>query len=70
MRKKKYFNGYKGNFCILNLKGPSKIAADNIFLINFYLSKKIRLDVSCKSSQAEDSHEISSLVLAEMSCFV
>ena len=30
-------------------------------LVYFYLSKKIRLDFSCKSS-AEDSHEKSSLI--------
>ena len=35
---------------ILTLKAPSKIAADDNCFFYFYLSKKIRLDVSCESS--------------------
>ena len=34
----------------LTLKAPTKIAADNILIFYFYLSKKIRLDFSCESS--------------------
>ena len=37
---------------ILTLKGPSKIAADD----TFYLSKKIRFDVSCESSAKQRIH--------------
>ena len=49
----------------LSLKAPIKIAADDtIIIFYFYLSKKIRLDVSCESS-ALDSHEISSLIFSE-----
>ena len=34
----------------LALKAPNKNAADDILIFYFYLSKKIRLDVSCESS--------------------
>ena len=34
----------------LTLKAQTKIAADDILIFYFYLSKKIRLDVSCESS--------------------
>ena len=34
----------------LTLKVPNKIAADNILIFYFYLSKKIRLDFSRESS--------------------
>ena len=34
----------------LTLKAPNKIAADDILMFYFYLSKKIRLDLSCESS--------------------
>ena len=34
----------------LTLKTPNKIAADDILIFYFYLSKKIRLDFSCESS--------------------
>ena len=34
----------------LILKEPNKIAADDILIIYFYPSKKIRLDFSCESS--------------------
>ena len=35
---------------VLTLKVPNKIAADDILIFDFYLSKKIRLDFSCESS--------------------
>ena len=35
---------------LLTLKAPKKIAADDISILYFYLSKKIRLDISSKSS--------------------
>ena len=42
---------------LLTLKAPSKIAADDTFIIfYFYLSKKIRLDVSCESSAKQVIH--------------
>ena len=45
----KYFQ-YRGRrFTGLTLKAPNKIAADDTFIF-YYLSKKIRLDVSCESS--------------------
>ena len=54
---------------LFTLKDPSIIAADNTFIfyffVHFFLLKKIRLDVSCESSAAEDSHKISSLILSE-----
>ena len=34
----------------LTLKHQTKIAADDILIFYFYLSKKIRLDFSCESS--------------------
>ena len=34
----------------LTLKAPNKIAADDTLFFYFYLSKEIRLDVSCESS--------------------
>ena len=34
----------------LPLKRQTKIAADDILVFYFYLSKKIRLDFSCESS--------------------
>ena len=41
----------------LTLKAPSKIAADDTFIIlKFYLSKNIRLDVSCESSAKQRIH--------------
>ena len=44
----------------------TKIAADDILIFYFYLSKKIRLDVSCESSaRAEDSLETWSLIFSE-----
>ena len=33
-----------------SLKRKTKIAADNIFIFYFYLSRKIRLDFPCESS--------------------
>ena len=42
---------------LLTLKAPSKIAADDTFIIfTFYLLKKIRLDVSCESSAKQRIH--------------
>ena len=35
---------------VLTLKGPNKIAADDTLFFYFYLSKEIRLAVSCESS--------------------
>ena len=35
---------------LLTLKAPNEIAADDILFLYFYLSKEIRLDVSCESS--------------------
>ena len=35
---------------LLTLKCQTKIAADDILIFYFYLSKKIRLDFSCESS--------------------
>ena len=43
---------------LLSLQCRIKIAADDIF-------KKTRLDISCESCLAEDSHEISSLIFSE-----
>ena len=34
----------------LPLKRRTKVAADDILIFYFYLSKKIRLDLSCESS--------------------
>ena len=51
-----------GYMLILTLKEPNEIGTDNTFIfINFYLSKKKRLDVSCESSA---SHEM------KMACFM
>ena len=47
------------------LKCQTKIAAEDTEFFYFYLFKEIRLDVSCESCQAEDSHEISSLIFSE-----
>ena len=41
------------SYDFIHLKEPNKIAADNIFFIFvflFYISKKIKIDVSCESS--------------------
>ena len=38
------------------LKCQTKIAADNILILYFYLSKKIRLDFSCESSAQQRIH--------------
>ena len=46
------------------LKRQTKIAADATLSFYFYLSKEIRLIVSCDFF-AEDSHEISSLIFSE-----
>ena len=46
----------------LILKEPNNIAADDILILYFYLSKKIRLDFSCV---AEDSLETSNLIFSE-----
>ena len=55
-------------------KRQTKIAADDLLIFYFYLSKKIRLDVSSESSarqrihlkqQVLDSRETSSLILSE-----
>ena len=35
---------------VLTLKAPKKIAANDIIIFYFYLSKKIRLNVSSESS--------------------
>ena len=40
----------------LTLKALNKIAADDILIFYFYLSKKIRLDVSCESSAWQRIH--------------
>ena len=56
---------FKASSC-LTLK--AKIAADDIlFFFNFYLLKKIRLDVLRESSavQRENSHEMPSLIFSE-----
>ena len=37
-------------YLMLTLKAPNEIAADDILIFYFYLSKKIRLDFSCESS--------------------
>ena len=42
--------GLREHKIMLTLKVQTKIAADNIFIFYFYLSKKIRLDFSCESS--------------------
>ena len=46
----------------LPLECKTKIAADDILIFHYYLSKKIRLDVL---SEAEDSLETSSLIFSE-----
>ena len=44
-------------FLLLTLKAPSKIAADDTFIIfTFYLSKKIRLDISWEPSAKQRIH--------------
>ena len=43
-----FFQVYTKNF--KPLKRQTKIAADDILIVYFYLSKKIRLDVSSESS--------------------
>ena len=40
----------------LTLKAPNKIAADNILIFYFYLSKKIKLDFSCEPSAWQRIH--------------
>ena len=35
---------------------PNKIAADDILIFHFYLSKKTKLDFSCESSAYQRSH--------------
>ena len=37
-------------FCRYDTKRQTKFAADGILIFYFYLSKKIRLDISCESS--------------------
>ena len=50
---------------VLTLKAQNKnIAADDILILYFYLSKKIRLDFSSESS-TQDSLETSSLIFSE-----
>ena len=39
-----------------NFKAPNKIAADDILMFYFYLSKKIKLDVSSESSAEQMIH--------------
>ena len=41
---------FYGEGHLLTLKRQTKIAADDILIFYFYLSKKIRLDFSCESS--------------------
>ena len=38
------------------LRAPPNIAADDILIFYFYLSKKIRLDFSCESSAGQRIH--------------
>ena len=55
-------------FSLQPLKRQTKIAADDILIFYFHLSKKIRLDFSCESSaraEVEDSLETSSLIISE-----
>ena len=48
------------------LKRKTKIAADDILIFHFYLSKKIRLDFSYESSaKQKDSLETSNLIFSE-----
>ena len=44
------------NLAYLTLKAPSKIAADDILIFYFYLSKEIRLDFSCESYARQRIH--------------
>ena len=46
----KHFRVFYLYMYILTLKAPKKIAADDILIFDFHLSKKIRLDFSCESS--------------------
>ena len=56
-KKKRYLSWIYMGLHLLILKAPSKIAADDTFIIfTFYLSKKIRLDVSCESSAKQKIH--------------
>ena len=41
---------------VYSLKRQTKIAADDILIVYFYLSKKIRLDFSCESSSEQRIH--------------
>ena len=50
---------YLADYITVALKCQPKIAADDTLLFYFYLSKEIRLGVSCESS------EISSLIFSE-----
>ena len=43
---------------MLTLKRQTKIAADDILIFYFYLSKKIRLDFSCESSTIHLKHQV------------
>ena len=61
---KTVYVSYEIKCCILSLKRPIKIAADDILFFYFNLSKKMRLDFSC-----EDSLETSSLIISETKGF-
>ena len=50
--------------CCTLLKRQTKIAAEDILIFYFYLTKKMRLDFSCESS-VQDSLETSSLIFSE-----
>ena len=41
---------------MLTLKAPKKIAADDTLIFYFYLSKELRLGVSCESSARQRIH--------------
>ena len=58
-----YFEFYF--FYILALKAPSKFIAEYILKSVCYFSEKIRLDISCELSYADNSHEMSSLTFSE-----
>ena len=58
-------NSFLNSFNLLILKAPKKIAADDTFVLLLLSFIKIRLDVSCESCLAEDSHEISGLIFSE-----
>ena len=59
---------FKPLYLHVTLKAPFQTAADDalFYSIDFYLSEKIKIDISCESSVlADNSHEILSHIFSE-----